>query len=509
MKKVMNLIIAIMVLAKHLFGQYHDANWIVSPIFNSQGSNTLIQFLQGGSSPIITSTGSTIPFNYTNASISDEHGNLLFFTNGIELYDRNLQVLAGGVLQTPYTTLYSSQGLNRPQNYIFVPWPGDSNKYALFYCVPELQQVSSGPCAGGWGWLSTHLYFTVLDKTLNGNNGGIVSANNVALIDTLVHLSGLAVTKHANGRDWWIVVKERCSSNFDRVLFTPTGVQPVVTQSIGPVFSSSLDGAISRFSPDGSIYAMLRDDFNIIYYKFDRCTGLLSDPLLVNSGSIADGYLEFSHDSRFVYRGSGSASVLTSQYDLNLYYQPGGVQNSRLFVDPLVPDTGNCGQGVGTASSACFPTLAPNNKIYWGHCYSCNLSIINYPDSIDTLCRMEYNSIVLPTPHSGCLPYFAHYRLGPITGSICDSLTSVHELQPQDISLYPNPTTDQIQISSSRSLNGTVITLFNLQGQQLLQQTPGFGNVFEVELPKSMGTGIYFLRIQAKEGVVTKKVVVR
>jgi hypothetical protein len=33
--------------------------------------------------------------------------------------------------------------------------------------------------------------------------------------------------------------------------------------------------------------------------------------------------------------------------------------------------------------------------------------------------------------------------------------------------------------------------------------------VFEVELPKSIGTGIYFLRIQAKEGVVTKKVVVK
>ncbi|MFN8155553.1 MAG: T9SS type A sorting domain-containing protein [Bacteroidia bacterium] len=470
----------------------------------------MIQFLPGGSSPVITSTAGTIPFNYTNASISDEQGNFLFFTNGIEIYDRNLQVLAGGLVQTPYTILYASQGLNRPQNYIFLPWPGDSNKYILFYCAPELQQVSSGPCAGGWGWLSTHLYYTVLDKSLNGGNGGIVSASNVALIDTLVHANGLAVTKHANGRDWWIVVKERCSSNYNIVLFTPSGVQLLFTQSIGPVFSSSLDAAISRFSPDGTIYALIRDDYNTIYYKFDRCTGFLSDPLLVNSGSIGDGYLEFSPDSRFVYRSSGSGGGMTSQYDLSLYYQPSGVQNSQLFVDPPVPDTSDCGFGIpGSANAACFPTLAPNGKIYWGHCYSCNLSIINYPDSLDTLCAMEYNTVLLPMPHSGCLPYFAHYRLGPVTGSICDSLTSIHELKSDEVSLYPNPAKDHITLQSKRSLSNAVITLMNVQGQVLFNRQTATGTGFEVELPRDMGNGIYFLRIHSTEGVVSKKLVVQ
>ncbi len=502
------LLFVFMVLGKSSFAQYHDANWVVTRVIQGNGNNVLIHFPPVGGSPVINFCAGQIPFSYANSTISDAQGNLLFITNGVEVFDKNYQIIPGCIVQNPYTIASAVGGLARTQSAIFLPWPGDTNKYVLFYAVPEINTVNSGPCSGGWGGLATHLYYTVLDKTLNGGNGGVVSANNIAMSDTLVHLFGLAATKHANGRDWWILVKERCSSKFATMLLTPAGLTTVFDQYISPSFSDPSNGAISKFSPDGSLLGVFRMDNELLFYQFDRCTGLLSDPLML-SNPFNEGYFEYSPNSRFIYRGEGSASTQTGQYDLSLYYQPNGVLNSLRYVDPNVPDTGDCGQGVGTASAACFPTLAPDGKIYYGHCYTCNLSVINYPDSLDTLCMMEYNTIQLPYGHSGPLPYHPNYRLGPITGSICDSLTSVHELQPQEISLYPNPATDQIQVSSSRSLSGTVITLFNVQGQQLLQQTPGFGNVFEVELPKSIGTGIYFLRIQAKEGVVTKKVVVR
>jgi hypothetical protein len=84
----------------------------------------------------------------------------------------------------------------------------------------------------------------------------------------------------------------------------------------------------------------------------------------------------------------------------------------------------------------------------------------------------------------------------------------VHELLAQDISVYPNPAKDNLFITSSRSLNETVITLFNIHSQILLQQSPGFGNNFELTIPADIDTGIYMLRVQSKEGVVTKKIVI-
>lgn len=122
---------------------------------------------------------------------------------------------------------------------------------------------------------------------------------------------------------------------------------------------------------------------------------------------------------------------------------------------------------------------------------------------------MEYNTVLLPMPHTGCLPYFAHYRLGPVTGSICDSLTAIHELHAEEVSLYPNPAKDHITLQSKRSLSKAVITLMNVQGQVLFSRQTGTGTGFEVDLLRDIGNGIYFLRIQSTEGAVAKKVVVQ
>lgn len=178
------IIIAFMVLSKFIFAQYHDANWLISTGYNSNNNNTLINF------PPAFTSNFTNKWIYTISSYQCKYfrskWEFTFITNGINIYNRLFQPILGGIVQSSYTASLSTIGLNRPHQYIFLPWPGDTNLYVLFYCVPELQTVSSGPCANGWSWLSTHLYYTVLDKTLNGGLGGIASSNNVALTDTFV-----------------------------------------------------------------------------------------------------------------------------------------------------------------------------------------------------------------------------------------------------------------------------------------------------------------------------------
>lgn len=488
--------------------QYHDANWVISSGVASQNNNCLIYFPLGGLSPQVSLTSGYIPFSYTNANISDQSGNLLFITNGISIFNRLYQPILGGIVQSSYTVMLASQGLNRPHQFIFLPWPGDTNRYVLFYCAPELPIVNSGPCANGLSWLSTHLYYTVLDKTLNGGLGGIVSANNIALDDTLINFTGLSAVKHANGRDWWLIVKENCNNSFKRVLFTTIGTQYIGAQSIGPQMGK-FESAISNFSPDGSIYFQVLNNFELMLYKFNRCTGIFSDPLFLNSSPIFQSYSSFSPNSRFLYRSTNGQGVNTVQYDLSLYYQLNGVQNSRKLINPTF-DTSSCSniQSYGSSSSACAPELAANGKIYFGHCYSCNLSVINYPDSLDTLCNMEYNNFLLPSPHAGLLPYFPNYRLGPVAGSPCDTLSvAIEEWQANQVLIFPNPTHNSINVSLGRICEEIQCNFYDLKGQLLFQEKRNYGNTFTLDFPK-LTKGLYLLEILCNEGRVVKKVVV-
>ena len=509
MKKHLFLIGMYLAVCQLAIAQYHDAKWVLCYGQTGYQNNVIVDF-GTGQSPQALVTNTVVPMLIENASICDEQGNLLFFTNGTRVYDKNLNFIPGAFLPPPFDTAGVTLGLAQRQGCMFLPWPGDTNRYVLLHTTKELPLPSSYP-----GWipyhLPTHLYMTTLDKTYNGGNGGIVSLSQVMLNDTLSNTGGgMAVTRHANGRDWWILVKKHYRNKFYKFLLTPTGLVSMGFQQIGLDYQTRL-GELYIFTPNGEILGGTVEPHTLALFKFDRCTGMLSNHQLLNNpatNSYSCEDLDFSSNSKVLY---ANERVKIFQYNLTGIDTPGVVQQTRTLIADTAYTTLMC-DTPGFYQKNFFPVgqLASNGIIYYPSNYACpELTFIEYPDSLGMASGFNYAGFNIINTNATAIPYFPNYRLGPITGSICDSLTAVHELQPQEISLYPNPATDQIQVSSSRSLSGTVITLFNVQGQQLLQQTPGFGNVFEVELPKSIGTGIYFLRIQAKEGVVTKKVVVR
>lgn len=216
-----------------------------------------------------------------------------------------------------------------------------------------------------------------------------------------------------------------------------------------------------------------------------------------------------SPNSRFLYRGANSQSINTSQYDLSLYYLPNGVMNSRKLIDPTFDSIACNGFNPFTASAACFPELAPNGKIYFGHCYSCNLSVINFPDSLDTLSNMQYNNFVLPSPNSGLPPYHPNYRLGPLVGSPCDTLNvGIQELQTIQVLIFPNPTQNSINVSLGKTCEEIQCNFYNMQGQMLYQQNRNFKNAFILYIP-NLTKGLYLLEILCNEkSRVVKKVIV-
>ena len=76
-------------------------------------------------------------------------------------------------------------------------------------------------------------------------------------------------------------------------------------------------------------------------------------------------------------------------------------------------------------------------------------------------------------------------------------------LDKQSIKIYPNPTSDLIQIDFSEKVQGT-ISVYSLQGQQLKQKPISNINM-SLDL-SAFSTGVYFLKIETSNGVLYDKI---
>jgi len=71
--------------------------------------------------------------------------------------------------------------------------------------------------------------------------------------------------------------------------------------------------------------------------------------------------------------------------------------------------------------------LAPNGKIYLNaNNGGLHMHVINKPDQPGELCDFQQHGIELPTWNSFSMPNFPNYRLGPLFGSPCDTISDFY-----------------------------------------------------------------------------------
>jgi len=253
--------------------------------------------------PIVTGDSSrNTNLDYTHANISDANGNLLFYTNGAVVMDCCNDTMPNGTGLSPcaYTTSAAFYGLAIPQATLILPDPSDSNKYYLFHQSIEYVTIYSG----------SQVYYSRIDMTLNGGKGDVVQKNISFYQDTLWG-GGLTACKHANGRDWWLVVPKGFVGAYHVFLVSPAGVQYQSTQYIG----SRIDFGQCAFSPDGNHYGFYDFNDQVEIFHFDRCTGVFSKYryVAINDSNWGVGFC-FSPNSKLAY--SASARHLY-QYNLD------------------------------------------------------------------------------------------------------------------------------------------------------------------------------------------------
>ncbi|MBK9275198.1 MAG: T9SS type A sorting domain-containing protein [Flavobacteriales bacterium] len=425
-------------------------------------------------SAVITTTNRAIGFGRTSANITDASGNLLFSTNGAFIANATGDTMLNGTGLNPstYTSNYPG-GLHISQGCLILPKPDTQGIYHLFHGTVDDQ---TGPHA-------LYLYLTTIDMSLDGGLGGVVTKNQVLISDSL-NVGKVTAVRHANGRDWWVFCHKVSTNMFYRLLLTPQGISMDGTQSIG--VTRPPDVGQVCFSPDGSRFAYYWGQFNqdLEIFDFDRCTGLFSNPVhILISDANSMGGVAFSPNSRFLYISSVEDVY---QYDT----EAPDIEASMVhiahwdgFYSPFPP----------LATLFDITQLAPNGKIYIGTGNSTfHLHVINAPDEGGMACDMVQHGLELPRYFINSLPNHPNYHLGPVDGSICDSLGInagvPAALLEAGIKVYPNPSNGAFTVSYPAQPHVGELEVRDLSGRLVLRERiPQWSQVRAVQLKEAVG----------------------
>ena len=145
------------------------------------------------------------------------------------------------------------------------------------------------------------------------------------------------------------------------------------------------------------------------------------------------------------------------------------------------------------------------------------MHVIDKPDLKGAACEPKQNAITLPVYITWAIPFFPNFRLGPLKGSPCDTLstTPTQEINKiRQLSIYPNPAQDLIKVDMTLDDYGELekcqIQIVDIVGK-LHQRHPlsNYASIKEISVA-NLANGLYFVQLVDKRGflIANSKVVV-
>lgn len=286
MKKVL-IVLSLIVYSTGVFGQQANI-WRF-------GYNAGLDFSSGSGVFFINPTNPavfTAIGNQENAtSISDENGNLLFYTQGNPTNSANI-VLYNGV-HTVVGNLNSTNS-SSAQGALAVPRPGSTTDYFL---------VTADAVAGNGGTYRGVQYFNI---TASSPSSVSFTGPNVLLASTSTPgagqtLEALAAAPHSNGTDYWVLAHNG-GNGFRSWQVTSAGFSAPVTSNVGPNAGGE-QIALIKFNSCYTKVAMSILNGNVTIFDFNFATGALSNPVTVSTAAQIPGAygLEFSNSGDYLY----------------------------------------------------------------------------------------------------------------------------------------------------------------------------------------------------------------
>jgi uncharacterized protein (TIGR02145 family) len=317
---------------------------------------------------------------FESVSQADSLGNLLFYSNGQTVWNKNNAVMQNG------TGLY---GFTLTQTIFLIPDPGNSSQYYLF-------------TVGPWTYYPPRrgLYYSKIDMTLAGGLGGVIAGmKNIPVPGGENVPDGIYGTRHRNNKDAWLVARSQSPQVYLSYLITSAGFNttPVISPSqincIDPPTSYPSVGI--RISQDGdkmiATYAWSDSTLNICH--FDNSTGKIEErfkiPVIFMGIKQPAGQFEFSKNSYYIY----SLSILSPwtppphpnrivlQYHINIS------DSAQFMQSQMLIDSTHIFSGMFQ--------LGPDDKIYFGENTVDSLGVINNPNMPGAGCNFQINAISL------------------------------------------------------------------------------------------------------------------
>lgn len=315
------------------------------------------------------------------ASICNSSGRLLFYTNGEVVWNARHEIMRDG------GDLFGD--VSATQSAIILPIPNDNNTYYIFTVDNEAQPRG----------LRAH----IVDMDGEDGLGAVVQRNEPITTPTRV-VEKLAVVRHTNRTDYWLIVHGWDNNEFYSFLITPTEISPVpvvskagMVHALGPNNLNSL-GAM-KASLDGKRLAVGiygAGCFEVL--DFDPSSGIVSpqNPITLISPNFVGAYgVEFSPDGRKLY-GSAQQTGNVYQFDLTL------TSPQQMVEQAVVIDT-------NTLNLPGSLQLAPNGQIYCARAASPSIDAIVYPNESGIACDFQRAAITL-TPGISTLGLPAFYN---------------------------------------------------------------------------------------------------
>jgi gliding motility-associated-like protein len=331
------------------------------------GENASLDFSSGG--PLAGPSGSLFTTEGCS-TISDECGNLLFYSDGSQIWDRNGN-------QMPNGFGLSGNGTSA-QSAIIIP---DLNNSDVYFVITVYQQLE----------------YSIVNMQLNGGLGDVIPGRkNISLL-TSTQEKVTAALNDAGDR-YWIVGFDDGGNYYSWIAgggLVNTNPASVVNSNIPAAASLTDDRGYLRLSPDGTKIINTSVGDPLVMCDFDDATGVVSNPItLTNPGSTSDEFYgaEFSPDSNLLYINANSANggngnISNNSKQLLQYDTRGGTGWNN---SPIVIST-DVGEGRGALQ------LGIDGKLYHARTYTNFLGVVNDPNVQGLGCNYNHTGVTVPT----------------------------------------------------------------------------------------------------------------
>jgi PKD repeat protein len=370
----------------------------------SQKENNIWYF--GNGAGLDFNSGSPVPLtngaiNTTEgcASVADTGGSLLFYTDGVTVYNKVHNTMVNGI--------GLKGGNSSSESAIIVPLPGSSSQYYIF-TTPDQGSLDG-------------LNYSVVDMTLQGGFGEVV------ILNTLLHApigEKVCATHHANGTDYWIVAHEYNSDAFYAYQLSATGVNPVPVISNVGLVHMGYHGYL-KFTPDASkIGLAVGETDNLELLDFNNSTGVVSNPLTFPTTWVYPYGVEFSPDNSKFYVAQSGVLGTAGIYQFDMLAGSGAAIIAS-------------GQLVGTTTNQYLGPLqlAPDGKIYCARYPTGTIGVIDNPNASGLACNYIDNAVFLnggtslfglpnQIPHFDFIPAAAFTSPNHICPGTCTDFTN-------------------------------------------------------------------------------------